>query len=410
MMDVFVIGGGAAGMMAAIEAAVSGCKVTVFEKNEKLGKKIYITGKGRCNVTNASDMETIFANINRNPKFLYSALYSYDNNAVMDFFEGEGVRLKVERGNRVFPESDHSSDIIRALERKLKSLGVKIRLNTCVERLIFTDDACIGLEIKGGKKLLADKVIVATGGASYPATGSTGDGYEFAKSAGHSIVTPEPSLIPLVSPAQWVRDLQGLSLKNVELTLLSDNRPVYSELGEMLFTHFGISGPLVLSASALYSTEKGKKKTVTLELDLKPGLDEDKLDKRILRDFDEQKNRQFLNSLEGLVPKRLIPVLVEKSGIPAETKVNSVSKEQRKALVNALKHFEIPISGMRPIEEAIITKGGVKVGEINPSTMESKKKKNLYFAGEVLDIDAMTGGFNLQLAWSTGYLAGRSED
>ncbi len=409
-MDVFVIGGGAAGMMAAIEAAVSGCKVTVFEKNEKLGKKIYITGKGRCNVTNASDMETIFANINRNPKFLYSALYSYDNNAVMDFFEGEGVRLKVERGNRVFPESDHSSDIIRALERKLKSLGVKIRLNTCVERLIFTDDACIGLEIKGGKKLLADKVIVATGGASYPATGSTGDGYEFAKSAGHSIVTPEPSLIPLVSPAQWVRDLQGLSLKNVELTLLSDNRPVYSELGEMLFTHFGISGPLVLSASALYSTEKGKKKTVTLELDLKPGLDEDKLDKRILRDFDEQKNRQFLNSLEGLVPKRLIPVLVEKSGIPAETKVNSVSKEQRKALVNALKHFEIPISGMRPIEEAIITKGGVKVGEINPSTMESKKKKNLYFAGEVLDIDAMTGGFNLQLAWSTGYLAGRSED
>ncbi len=409
-MDVFVIGGGAAGMMAAIEAAVSGCKVTVFEKNEKLGKKIYITGKGRCNVTNASDMETIFANINRNPKFLYSALYSYDNNAVMDFFEGEGVRLKVERGNRVFPESDHSSDIIRALERKLKSLGVEIRLNTCVERLIFTDDACIGLELKGGKKLLADKVIVATGGASYPATGSTGDGYEFAKSAGHSIVTPEPSLIPLVSPAQWVRDLQGLSLKNVELTLLSDNRPVYSELGEMLFTHFGISGPLVLSASALYSTEKAKKKTITLELDLKPGLDEDKLDKRILRDFDEQKNRQFSNSLEGLVPKRLIPVLVEKSGIPAETKVNSVSKEQRKTLVNALKHFEIPISGMRPIEEAIITKGGVKVGEINPSTMESKKKKNLYFAGEVLDIDAMTGGFNLQLAWSTGYLAGRSED
>lgn len=405
-MKVIVIGGGAAGMMAAITAAQNGNSVTILERNEKLGKKIYITGKGRCNVTNAGDMETIFNNVNRNPKFLYSALYSYDNQAVMDYFEGEGTKLKVERGNRVFPESDHSSDIIRALEKTLKRLGVEICLNTKVKRLIMDDEECKGVETEKGKKITADAVIVATGGASYPTTGSTGDGYIFAESAGHSIVRPEPSLIPLVSPEGWVRDLQGLSLKNVELTLYSDNKAVYSELGEMMFTHFGITGPLVLSASSYYITEKARKKNIQVTIDLKPGLDCEQLDKRILRDFEEQKNKQFSNALDGLLPKRLIQAVISLTGIPGETKVNEISREQRQKLVSVLKGLEINITQTRPIEEAIITRGGVAVKEINPSTMESKLKKNLYFAGEVIDIDAMTGGYNLQLAWSTGHLAG----
>lgn len=405
-MKVIVIGGGAAGMMAAITAAQNGHSVTLIERNEKLGKKIYITGKGRCNVTNASDMETIFNNVNKNPKFLYSALYSYDNQAVMDFFESEGTKLKVERGNRVFPESDHASDIIKALERNIRRQGIEVLLNTKVKRLIMDDTECKGVELESGKKISSDAVIVATGGVSYPTTGSTGDGYEFAESAGHSIVRPEPSLIPLVSPENWVRDLQGLSLKNVELTLYADNKAVYSELGEMMFTHFGITGPLVLSASSYYITEKARKKDILVTIDLKPGLDSDQLDKRILRDFEEQKNKQFSNSLDGLLPKRLIQAVIMLTGIPGETKVNEISREQRQKLVSVLKRLEIKITQTRPIEEAIITRGGIAVKEINPSTMESKLKKNLYFAGEVIDIDAMTGGYNLQLAWSTGHLAG----
>ncbi len=409
-MKVCVVGGGAAGMMAAVKASESGAAVMLYEKNEKLGKKIFITGKGRCNVTNASDMEVIFSNINNNPKFLYSALYSFDNNAVCDFFEKAGVKLKVERGNRVFPESDHSSDIIRALDKTLHDKKVEVHLNTPVRRLLTNDEMCLGVELNDGSKHFFDKVIVATGGISYPLTGSTGDGYRFAESVGHSIVKPEPSLIPLVSPEQWVRDLQGLSLKNVELTMYSGNKPAYRELGEMLFTHFGISGPLVLSASSKYAHEKAKKKEIRFVLDLKPGLSGDELDRRILRDWEEEMNKQFSNSLDALLPKKMIPIIVEKSGIRATKKVNEISRDERQNLVKLLKNLEISINGTRPVEEAIITRGGVNVKEINPSTMESKLIKNLFFAGEVLDVDAMTGGYNLQIAWSTGALAGMKED
>lgn len=408
-MNVCVIGGGAAGMMAAYRAASLGNRVTVFEKNEKLGKKIYITGKGRCNLTNASDIETVFANVNKNPKFLYSALYSFDNEAVMKLFEENGLRLKVERGNRVFPESDHASDVIKTLEKMLKSLGVEIRLNTTVERLLEADGVCNGVALSNGKREFFDKIIIATGGLSYPTTGSTGDGYRMGEAFGHSVVKPEPSLIPLVSKEEWVKQLQGLSLKNVNLTMMLGKKELFSEQGEMLFTHFGISGPLVLSASSYYVANRGKDREISLFIDLKPALSTEELDKRVLRDFEENINRNFSNSLDALLPKRMIPVIIEKSGIPEHIKVNEISREQRRNLVNVLKHLEIEICGTRPIDEAIITRGGINVKEINPSTMESKLVKNLYFAGEVIDIDAMTGGYNLQLAWSTGYLAGNCE-
>lgn len=407
-MDVIVVGGGAAGMMAAIESSKAGAKVSLYEKNEKLGKKLYITGKGRCNVTNSSDMETIFSNINSNPKFLYSALYAFDNSAVMNFFEELGCHLKVERGNRVFPVSDHSSDIIKALESSLRKNNVDIHLNTKVSRILARDDSVIGIEISGGKKIYADKVILATGGLSYPTTGSDGDGYRFAGDYGHTIVKTCPSLIPLVSHEEWVKSLQGLSLKNVEFRLVSKGKKVYSELGEMLFTHFGISGPIVLSASSVYQKEIEKGHEIRAFLDLKPGLSPEMLDKRILRDFETVQNKNFSNALDDLLPKRFIPVIIEKSGISPDIKVNSVSKEQRSQLVSVLKNLEIEISGTRPIDEAIITRGGINVKEINPSTMESKLMKNLFFAGEMIDVDAMTGGYNLQIAWSTGYLAGQS--
>lgn len=405
-MKVLIVGGGAAGMMAAVRAGELFSDVTIIEKNEKLGKKIYITGKGRCNVTNNADIEVIFKNINRNPKFMYSALYGFDNSRVYSFFEENGCPLKVERGERVFPVSDHASDIIKTLTKALKDRHVKIMLNTAVKELILEDGAVKGVILDDGSSLYADKVIVTTGGVSYPTTGSTGDGYKFAKSAGHTVTPVRPGLVPLVTGETWVPRLQGLSLKNVELKLFSENKCVYKEQGEMLFTHFGISGPLVLSSSAYYDKESRKNKNITVSLDLKPALDEEALDKRILRDFEKFSNKQFKNSLDELLPAKLIPVIIDLSGIDPYKAVNVVSREERKNLVHLLKNLEMTVIGTGNFNEAIITIGGVNVKEINASTMESKLVKNLFFAGEVLDIDAMTGGFNLQIAWSTGYLAG----
>lgn len=405
-MKVIIVGGGAAGMMAAVRAGELFSDVTLIEKNEKLGKKIYITGKGRCNVTNNADIEVIFKNINRNPKFMYSALYGFDNSRVYSFFEENGCPLKVERGERVFPVSDHASDIIKTLTKALKDRRVKIMLNTTVKELIIEDGAVKGVILDDGSSLYADKVIVTTGGVSYPTTGSTGDGYKFAESAGHTVTPVRPGLVPLVTGETWVPRLQGLSLKNVELKLFSEDKCVYKEQGEMLFTHFGISGPLVLSSSAYYDTESRKNRNITVSLDLKPALDEEALDKRILRDFEKFSNKQFKNSLDELLPAKLIPVIVDLSGIDPYKAVNVVSREERRNLVHLLKNLVMTIIGTGNFNEAIITIGGVNVKEINASTMESKLVKNLFFAGEVLDIDAMTGGFNLQIAWSTGYLAG----
>lgn len=405
-MKVIIVGGGAAGMMAAVRAGELFSDVTLIEKNEKLGKKIYITGKGRCNVTNNADIEVIFKNINRNPKFMYSALYGFDNSRVYSFFEENGCPLKVERGERVFPVSDHASDIIKTLTKALKDRHVKIMLNTAVKELIIEDGAVKGVILDDGSSLYADKVIVTTGGVSYPTTGSTGDGYKFAESAGHTVTPVRPGLVPLVTGETWVPRLQGLSLKNVELKLFSEDKCVYKEQGEMLFTHFGISGPLVLSSSAYYDTESRKNRNITVSLDLKPALDEEALDKRILRDFEKFSNKQFKNSLDELLPAKLIPVIVDLSGIDPYKAINVVSREERRNLVHLLKNLVMTIIGTGNFNEAIITIGGVNVKEINASTMESKLVKNLFFAGEVLDIDAMTGGFNLQIAWSTGYLAG----
>ncbi len=408
-MKVVVIGGGAAGMMAAYASARSGDSVILLERNEKLGKKIYITGKGRCNVTNAADMDTVFKNVNRNPKFLYSAFSAFDNTAVMDLIEKNGCPLKVERGNRVFPVSDHSSDIIKAVSGAVKNAGVTVRLNTRVSSLLIEDGRALGVKTEKGEIIKADKVLVATGGLSYPTTGSDGDGYGFAESAGHSLTETSPSLVPLVSPDGFIEELQGLSLKNTELKLISKEKCVYKETGEMLFTHFGISGPLVLSASSFYDLEKRKGREPYVSLDLKPGLDLQSLDRRVLRDFEENINRQFKNSLSALLPQKLIPVIVHLSGIDPEKQVNSVTREERDNLCRLIKDFKIGISGTRPINEAVITRGGVNVKEIDPKTMESKLVKGLFFAGEVLDLDAMTGGFNLQIAWSTGYCAGHRE-
>lgn len=391
-------------MMAAIAAADSGCKVTLIEKNEKLGKKLFITGKGRCNVTNAAEMDTLFANVCSNRKFLYSAFYDFDNRNVMELIEQAGCPLKVERGERVFPVSDHSSDIIGALRRELNRREVEILLNTVVKDLIVSDNSVTGVVLERGKKLVCDAVIVCTGGISYPSTGSTGDGYRFAESSGHQVVTPTPSLVPLETKEDWCRDLMGLSLKNVSLTMTLSKRQVYEGFGEMLFTHFGVSGPLVLSASTYYREGAD----CLLTIDLKPALSEEQLDKRLLREFDANQKKQFKNTLTELFPSRLIPVMIELSGIAPETKVCEITKAKRADFVKVIKHLELTVTGTRGFAEAIITRGGVSVKDVNPSTMESKRVKNLYFAGEVLDLDAMTGGYNLQIAWSTGHLAGKS--
>ncbi|SFP59676.1 hypothetical protein SAMN04487928_10497 [Butyrivibrio proteoclasticus] len=415
MKKIAIIGCGAAGMMAALSAASGGSSVTIFEKNEKPGKKIYITGKGRCNVTNACAVEDYFNFVHRNARFLYSAVYGFDNSAVMDFFENNNCHLKIERGERVFPVSDHSSDIIRTLFDAVKRAKVQVLFSTTV----------LSVEASGGHVSAVtyssfddpitreefDSVIVCTGGMSYPSTGSTGDGYRFARELGHSVVTPSPSLVPFEIKESWCKDLQGLSLKNVGLKMFTiDSRtakkrkPVYDGFGEMLFTHFGISGPLVLTVSCYYDKEK----QYELFLDLKPALNEEQLDKRVLRDFEEGLNKSFKNILGGLFPSKMIPVMIKLSGIDPEKKVNEITKEERIAFVKLIKSVPMTITGTRGFNEAIITKGGVNVKEINPSTMESKLVSGLYFAGEVIDVDTETGGFNLQVAWSTGHLAGES--
>ncbi len=427
MSEIIVIGGGAAGMMAAIAASERGHHVVLLEKKEKLGKKLFITGKGRCNVTNAADLETLFANVCSNAKFLYSAFYGFDNRAVMDLVERAGCPLKIERGERVFPVSDHSSDVIAAFTRKLKQCGAEIRLHAEVKALLCeASDGKTGIrqQIKGvqlvnGQKLWSDAVIVCTGGLSYASTGSTGDGLKFAEETGHKVTPCRPSLVPLQTAQDWCRDLMGLSLKNVELRMVCGKKEYYREQGEMLFTHFGVSGPLVLTAScylgnAQKKSSKGSKgnaeqtEPIRLYIDLKPALSEEQLDKRLLRDFDEQKNKQFKNALGGLFPAKLIPVMVMLSDIDGDKKVNEITKEERKSFVQLIKNLPLTVTGTRPFAEAIITQGGVSVKDVNPSTMESKLVKGLYFAGEVLDLDAHTGGFNLQIAWSTGHLAGES--
>ena len=407
MKKCIVIGGGAAGMMAAYAAAGDGLQVELLEKNEKLGKKIYITGKGRCNVTNDCDPEVFFANVVSNPKFLYSAYYTYDNTQVMQLLEENGCPLKVERGNRVFPVSDHSSDIIRTLQNALLKKKVKISLNTEVKQLIVENETVKGVILVDGKRLMADAVVVATGGISYPSTGSTGDGYKMAEATGHRMTEIKPALVPFTVKESWPLSLQGLALKNVNVTLKDGKKEIYQGFGEMLFTHFGISGPLILSASSYYC-KKYFGKEVELFLDLKPALIKEQLDKRILRDFEENQNKQFKNAIDGLLPSKMIPVIIQLTQIPQDKFVHDITREERLLLVELLKNLPLTITGTRPFTEAIITQGGVQVKDINPSTMESKITKNLYFAGEVLDLDAMTGGFNLQIAWSTGYLAGMS--
>lgn len=446
MKNIAVIGAGAAGMMAAAAAAESGAKVTIYEKNEKAGKKIYITGKGRCNVTNNVDTDMFFGNVCRNPKFLYSAVYAFDHNSVYDFFEKNGCRLKVERGDRVFPVSDHSSDIIGTLVRYLQRLHVKISYNSEVTGIEYEDDKVVAITVGRKEKIPVDAVIVCTGGISYESTGSTGDGYRFARKAGHSLSQPFPSLVPFEVKEPWVKELQGLSLKNVSIKMVacesesddadnkgasgaamevkklgvvkkaeasSDNpekkkkknknaKSVYEGFGEMLFTHFGISGPLILTASTRY--EEGTR--YKIHLNLKPALTKEQLDKRIIRDFEEGNKKVFRNVLGGLFPSKLIPVIIGLSGISPDKKVSEISKAERMKLVELTQDLVMTVIGTRGFNEAIVTKGGVNVKEIDSSTMESKFRKGLYFAGEVLDVDAVTGGFNLQVAWSTGHLAG----
>lgn len=407
MKKVIVIGGGAAGMMAACMAAIEGAQVTLLEKNEKTGKKIYITGKGRCNLTNACQREEFLENVITNPKFLYSAFAQLDNQAVMNFFEKTGCRLKTERGDRVFPVSDHSSDVIAALNGELKKNRVQVMLHTEVSELLMEEGSVKGVLLSDGKKLHADAVIIATGGRSYESTGSTGDGYRFAKQAGHTIKDLRPSLVPFVVKEEWCKKLQGLSLKNVAVTLKKEKKKIYEGFGEMLFTHFGVSGPLILSASSFY-TAKYNGQEALLTIDLKPAMDREQLDKRILRDFEENAGKQFKNALDKLLPAKLIPVMVELSGIDPHKKTSEVTKKERSRLLELFKELKLTVNGCRGYGEAIITGGGVNVKEIDPKTMGSRLVNGLYFAGEVMDVDALTGGFNLQIAWSTGALAGKS--
>ena len=408
MSNVIIVGGGAAGMMAAIFAARNGQNVTLLEKNEKLGKKIFITGKGRCNITNASEIEDLFSAVISNPKFLYSGFYSFTNDQVIHFFEELGVATKIERGNRVFPVSDHSSDVIAALAREMQHLKVKVQLHCEVKELLINNEREIkGVRLANGKKMTADAVVVATGGISYPSTGSTGDGYRFARNCGHKVTELFPSLVPMEVKEWYAKELQGLSLKNIEIHITDGKKKLYDEFGEMLFTHYGVTGPVILSASSIVGKTLEKKELV-LHIDLKPALTKEQLDKRLLREFEANHNKQFKNAIDSLLPAKLRPVIIELSGIEEEKKVHEITKEERLNLLRLIKDFHMTLTGLRGYNEAIITKGGISVKEIDPGTMESKLIKNLYFAGEVLDLDAVTGGYNLQIAWSTGYLAGIS--
>lgn len=406
MKQIIVVGGGAAGMMAAIMAARNGNKVVLLEKNEKLGKKLFITGKGRCNLTNACETEELFQNIVTNHKFLYSALYGFDNWSTMNFFEELGLKLKTERGNRVFPESDHSSDVIQVLQKELQRQNVVINLHTRVTRLCINAGSVAGVKLADGRNIHADAVIVTTGGLSYPSTGSTGDGYDFARKAGHTIQSCSPSLVPIEAEEDWCKEVMGLTLKNVTVSLQSGKKVIYKGFGEMLFTHFGVSGPLILSASAYMG--KHPEQQLELRMDLKPALTEEQLDERLQKDFFRYQNRQLQNAMDDLLPKKLIPIVISCSGVAADKKVNRITREERIQLVRTLKNLTLHVTGTRDYKEAIITRGGVHVKELNPQTMESRLVKGLYFAGEVLDTDALTGGFNLQIAWSTGYAAGIS--
>lgn len=401
MTDIIIIGGGAAGCMAALQAARLGKSVLVFEKNEKLGRKLRITGKGRCNVTNNSPSEEHMRNIPVNPRFMYSSFSLFSPEDTMALFEELGVALKTERGNRVFPVSDKADDIADAMAGEMKKLGVKV-IHKKVTKLIINEGRCCGVR-SGNEEYMANSVLIACGGKSYPNTGSTGDGYTLAESAGHTITELKPSLVPLTSPDKFCAEMMGLSLRNVTLTLYDREKPIYSELGEMLFTHFGLSGPLVLSASS--HIREMEPNRYSLKIDLKPGLSPEQLDARIQRDFAENLNRDFINGIRKLLPAKLIPVAVRLSGISPEQKVNGITREQRHKFGELIKSFPVRISGFRPIDEAIITSGGVSVKEIDPRTMESKLLPGLFFAGEVIDIDAYTGGFNLQIAFSTAYSA-----
>lgn len=420
MSSVIVVGGGAAGMMAAVAAGRRGHRVTLLEKNEKLGKKIYITGKGRCNFTNACDVEQLFGAVVSNPKFLYSAIYGFDNSMTMEFFREMGMPWKVERGNRVFPVSDHSSDVTKALERAMDQAGVKVLLQTEVKDIRTHGGQIAGVEVKRrgprGERhrehtevLPADAVIVATGGISYPTTGSTGDGYGWAKRLGHRLVDTRPALVPMAALEDYIPAMQGLSLRNVTLRIRDQRgRELYREFGEMLFTHFGVSGPLVLTASSLVGKKLAAEGTLAASIDLKPALEEKQLQERLLREFSKAPNRHFGNVLREVLPAKMVPVAAELSHIPEHQPVREITREQRNDLVKLLKEFPFTLCGLRGFSEAIITQGGVSVRDVDPSTMESRKIGGLYFAGEVLDLDALTGGFNLQIAWSTGFLAGSS--
>lgn len=407
MSVVAIIGGGAAGMLAAIGAAGIGHDVTIYEKNEKLGKKMYITGKGRCNITNASSMEEIMNNTIQNARFMYSAFNAFTNDDIVRMLNEAGVATKIERGNRVFPLSDKSNDVISGLSKILKQYGVKVCLNAKVKDVFVKDGMVSGVNVDD-KEVFCDAVIVATGGFSYQTTGSDGDGYKFAKSVGHNVTEIKPSLVPFNSNDEFLKELQGLSLKNVSAKFFIEDKEVYSDFGEMLFTHFGVSGPIVLSASSYLASKLDKTKKTVMKIDLKPALTTEELDARVLRDFSCNINKDFRNSLNELLPKKLIPVIINLSGIDSFKKVNEVTKEERIRLVNLMKNLVININSTRGFNEAIITRGGIDVKEIKPGTMESKLVKNLYFAGEVLDVDALTGGYNLQIAYSTGYLAGSS--
>ena len=411
-MKVIVVGGGPAGMMAAITASKKGDKVTLIEKNNFLGKKLLITGKGRCNITSSLDMDEFINNIPGNGKFLYSAFKNYTNQDIISFLANHGLKVKEERGHRYFPVTDKSKDVLDCFMNELKKQKVSILFDQKVDDIIVEDNKVTGVKI-GNKTISGDKIILATGGKSFPGTGSTGDGYYLAQKCGHTIVAPRASIVPLEADKKRTSRLQGLSLRNVNIQIkdVDTNKVIYEDFGEMIFTHFGVGGPIILSASAhllRYKDieEKLKQKKIILHIDLKPALSEEKLNERVLRDFDEYKNKDFQNSLDKLLPKKAIELVIEDTGIPKDKKVNSITREERAKLVKVLKNFSFRIDGFRPIEEAIVTAGGVSIKEINPQTMESKIIHGLYFAGEIIDVDAYTGGFNLQIAYSTGYTAG----
>ena len=412
-MKVIVIGGGPAGMMAAISSAEEKNEVILLEKNDKMGKKLLITGKGRCNVTSSLSISEFINNIPGNGKFLYSAFENYSNEDIIKFLKQEGLKVKNERGNRIFPVTDKSVDVLKCFTQKMDKLGIQVRLNEEVKEILVKENKIVGVKTKN-ENVMCDKIILATGGKSYPGTGSNGQGYEMAKKIGHTIIEPQGSIVPLKADEYICRKLQGLSLKNVKIKLIDreNDKEIYNDFGEMLFTHFGVSGPIILSSSAHLLRYKNvhrkiNERKIKLIIDFKPALLEEELNNRILRDFEEFKNKEFKNSLNKLLPQKLIPVIIELSNINENKKVNEITKQERMKLISLLKNFEVEINGFRPVEEAIVTAGGISVKEINPKTMESKIIKGLFFAGEIIDVDAYTGGFNLQIAYSTGYTAGK---